>query len=543
MPSTTHSRCPPSDFSQIPEELRALPNWIAWRREKRAGKSGVVRETKVPYNAITGKLAKSNDPSTWTTFENAMAALKNGYDGVGFCLTPPHVGVDLDGCRRPDGTCELWAEQIIRKLDSYAEVSPSGEGVRIIVTGELPDGRRQKDFQDREHHGIGLYDAARGRYVTMTGRRINGAGIRERTAELRQIHADLFPPKPCKKAKASASGPLSDEELIARAKAAKDSGKFARLWNGQWEGDYPSQSEAEMALLMKLAFWTGRDASRMDLLFRRSGLMRDKWDRADYREATIGRAVEQTTETWRPKGKPRIATVNLDALGAPSITVLNALEVWQGRIHFRSLKRRGPMVIAITTSGAEIVWPSTAELHSFSKSQAIISDTTNILIPTPPLREIHAHWEQAVDQILRLAAADGQRLEPALKEEVCDLLRMMWRAAGQPCTATDDEKTSKQKFIGFMRNVLTSRRDPTPGAIPPPCVFIAEEACWVHLPSFRAWLSIPSLINRHYPLADSRNGLLLLGFRYLENVTRRNGDDSETCCLWRGPLETLGDDL
>jgi putative DNA primase/helicase len=96
--------------------LRELRNWIVWRREKRANKSGVVRETKVPYDAISGKHAQSNNPSTWASFTVATEALKRGYDGLGFCLTSPLVAVDLDGCR-PNGTDEAWAAEIIRELD------------------------------------------------------------------------------------------------------------------------------------------------------------------------------------------------------------------------------------------------------------------------------------------------------------------------------------------------------------------------------------------------------------------------------------------
>jgi uncharacterized protein (DUF927 family) len=288
-------------YREIPEELRALPNWVAWRLEKRAGTRGIVRETKVPYNVKSGKHALSNNPATWGGFGDAAAALKRdrSYAGLGFCLTPPYVGVDLDGCRQ-NGSFEPWAQQIIRELDSYAEFSPSELGVHVITKGELPDGPRQKDLGG-EHHGVGLYDSARGRYLTMTGCRIRGGGqaIAERTAELCRIHARLFPPKQTDKtpiAKAEA-GSISDDDLIARARAAKDGGKFARLWDGQWEGSYGSQSEADIALCMKLAFWTGRDTARIDALFRGSGLMRAKWNRDDYRERTIEEACARQTET------------------------------------------------------------------------------------------------------------------------------------------------------------------------------------------------------------------------------------------------------
>src|SRR5262245_57623890 len=191
---STNSVC----YDQIPEKLRALPNWVVWRYEKRLNSQGVVKITKVCYNARTGKRAKSNDPATWSTFAEAKAAYKGGgYDGIGICLSENLIAADLDGCLLADGSCESWAEEIVQELCSYTEKTPSGKGLRIFVYGELPDGRRQKEFGDREHHGLGLYDAARGRYLTVTGWRIGGNGtIAERTEQLRRIHARLFPPEP-----------------------------------------------------------------------------------------------------------------------------------------------------------------------------------------------------------------------------------------------------------------------------------------------------------------------------------------------------------
>jgi putative DNA primase/helicase len=212
----------------------------------------------------------------------------------------------LDGCIDENGNIEPWAGEVVQILSSYTEKSPSGRGIHTIVKGTLPNGSRQKDFGDREHHGIALYDATSGHYLTITGLAINSNGaIMERTPELLQVHARFFHPeakrtqreqriqrRPCAQS-------ASDHDLIARARAARDGGKFSRLWDGQWEGPYPSPSEADLALCAKLAFWTACDASRIDALFRQSGLMRDKWERDDYRKRTIDKAIEQTTETWQ----------------------------------------------------------------------------------------------------------------------------------------------------------------------------------------------------------------------------------------------------
>ncbi len=77
-----------------------------------------------------------------------------------------------------------------------------------------------------------------------------------------------------------------------------------RLWEGDIEG-YPSHSEADCALCSHLAFWTGADAERIDRMFRKSGLCRDKWlERADYRKSTIAKALEGLTDTYSPPPAP-----------------------------------------------------------------------------------------------------------------------------------------------------------------------------------------------------------------------------------------------
>lgn len=328
-------------YEQIPEELRRLPNWIVWRTENRVNHAGELRATKVPYNARTNKYAKSNQPSTWSTFDVARAAILRGYGGLGFCLTPPYVGVDLDGCRR-DGVDEPWASEIISELASYSELSPSETGIHILVRGELPPGPRQKEMGG-EHHGLGLYDATRGRYLTMTGVSLNGSTIEERTAELARIHARLFPAKPPVRAAVV-------DELIERAQNARDGGKFRRLWGGIWEGEYGSQSEADLALCRKLAFWTKGDAGRMDALFRQSALMREKWNRADYRDATIQKAIDQSNRIYKPgsdgpvpENAPKAGTLMSKSIAEISAEPIEWL--WRNRI------ARGKLTLLVGNPG------------------------------------------------------------------------------------------------------------------------------------------------------------------------------------------------
>ncbi|MEQ1893435.1 MAG: hypothetical protein ABL998_12885 [Planctomycetota bacterium] len=152
----------------IPEELKAIAQWVAWRYDERTDRAtGEVKVTKVPINPRTGGNAQSNAQSTWSTFERAWARYEqDGLDGLGFMLTLESriVGIDIDKCRVPaTGVIEAEALEIVRELNSYTEVSPSGCGIRIFVLGKLPATGRKKGR-------VEMYDSAR--YMTVTGARV-----------------------------------------------------------------------------------------------------------------------------------------------------------------------------------------------------------------------------------------------------------------------------------------------------------------------------------------------------------------------------------
>jgi len=153
----------------VPAELKVRPQWVVWRLEKQDG-----RETKVPYRATSPNVkASATDLMTWGTFEGALAACERGdADGVGFVFSSgdPYAGVDLDGCRNSEsGHVEEWAVRIIDELRGYAEISPSGEGVHIIVKGRLPEGVKHKI--EREN-GRKIEAYSERRFFTMIGRKL-----------------------------------------------------------------------------------------------------------------------------------------------------------------------------------------------------------------------------------------------------------------------------------------------------------------------------------------------------------------------------------
>lgn len=126
----------------------------------------------------------------------------------------------------------------------------------------------------------------------MTGRRWGEVDeVRDAQVALERLVAAMSDTK----TKSSGSGRrgryLDNNELIERAKAARNGEKFSRLWAGD-TGDYRSPSEADCALLCLLLHWTNMDADRAEVLFSQSGLAREKWERLDYRRRTIAAALK-----------------------------------------------------------------------------------------------------------------------------------------------------------------------------------------------------------------------------------------------------------
>jgi hypothetical protein len=277
-----------SAFAEVPAELRELPRWIVWRWGKLDPKTG--KRKKPPY--CPGDLrrhASSTDPTTWGTFEQVVELLDRGKaDGIGYAAAPPYVFIDLD-----EELSEADRGAIMVALDSYSERSPSGTGYHVVVTASL-NGR------GRHPQGIGVFQEAR--FFYFTGEHVPGTPttIEERQAQLERVLAEFLPPlEPVQPRAASVPVDLKDEELLERARSAKNGAKFDALWRGDASG-YGSQSEADLALCGMLAFWTGGDPGRLDRLFRSSGLMREKWERADYRERTVAAAISSCAEFYEP---------------------------------------------------------------------------------------------------------------------------------------------------------------------------------------------------------------------------------------------------
>jgi len=291
-------------YSEIPQELKELKQWCGFRLQERNGRS-----TKIPIDANTGGFGKSNDESTWSDFQTALSSINRFQcDGIGLYFKPPYFGIDLDDVRteidrykQNDDEDNIVAE-FIELMESYAEVSVSGNGVHIIAKGDLPEKGSRKG-------NVEVYN--NGRFFVMTGNRLGRYTdvAEDDMGKINYLHNKYITSNEVSAARKSASdrqgNGLSKEEIIKVAGNSKNGMRFKLFMGGGWEQFYESHSHADMAFANDLAFWTNRDYEKMDSIFRDSSLYRDKWDskRGDqtYAEITLNKAIQDCNEAFNPQ--------------------------------------------------------------------------------------------------------------------------------------------------------------------------------------------------------------------------------------------------
>lgn len=334
-------------FENFPADLCAIDHWVGWRlkwdadRKKPEGGSW----TKVPVNVRTGRLADSTDPATWAPFTVAKAAYeRGGLDGVGFVVTRDGgiLAGDLDHCRdAATGEISPPARAIIAYCASYAEESPSREGIRIFVRGALPD----PDAFTKKQGDVELYQWKR--FMTVTGHRLPGSPEGVREVDGPELHRFMFgeAEKPAPKVTPAPRRTirLADAEILEKARNAKGTGQaFGALFDrGDWAGlGHPSQSEGDLDLSGRLRFWFGADPAAIDHLFRSSAMYRDKWDSprgtSTYGGWTIQKVIDGGGDVYSGPGqrvrvgtpsangaRPEPANASDDSAtdGAPTMTV------------------------------------------------------------------------------------------------------------------------------------------------------------------------------------------------------------------------------
>lgn len=264
--------------------------------------------------------ASVSDPATWVDYETVARTAAVWGGGVGFVLTEADafVVIDLDDALQPDGTWSRVALDICAALPgAVVEVSQSGRGLHVWARRAAVPPHACKATVD----GQRLECYSSGRFI-MLGSNASGT-LAEDCPAIDDVIARYFPPRVAAAPGALADdgprvdwrGPADDDELLRRAMQSKSQAgvfgnavTFAELWNAdadalgrRWPapGRPYDASSADAALAAHLAFFTGCDAPRIERLMRRSALVREKWDRADYLPRTAANACGQQREVYR----------------------------------------------------------------------------------------------------------------------------------------------------------------------------------------------------------------------------------------------------
>ncbi len=278
------------------EDIKKERIWISW---KLVQKPDQPKPTKIPMQK-NGQLASSTDSATWSTYAEV-----GENKGVIFEPTVGIVGIDFDHCVEGGKITNVEIEKFVKGAKTYVEYSPSGTGLHLLFKST-----ERIDLEANKHHfndteSVEAYTW--GRYFTFTGKE------HEYSKPLLEVDAEIFIQLlyqlgyPWKRITApvehtGGTSLLTKEEILSKMFASKNGEKMRRLYDGNLADYHNDNSNADLNLCLTLAFWSNRDYTVIKELWLASPLGQRKktQERVDYQQRTIERAIEYTTDTYRP---------------------------------------------------------------------------------------------------------------------------------------------------------------------------------------------------------------------------------------------------
>lgn len=345
---------------QLPKELEALRErrvWICYpmiyNPTKHNGVGGYDKPPVNPYTLFNGSTDKEE---SLATFEVAAAQIGKtarvrvkGYDGlvespvvgVGIALSGTGVcGIDLDNVyEKVDGRHKLTKEalSLLKILETYTEISPSGTGIHALFFGSLPENAKKiaagkLDVWGTNKAEYQLFDSG---YLTVSGESFGGYDLAERTAQVAAVYELFFanvvepagdegttakhltlPPQNTKPTPSKPASPsvvssgngftykrwledvrrIDDGELLRRIYSSGKTGERVReLYAGDTSAYGGDHSRADQALCSYLYSFTN-DRARTERLFRASALYRSSGKSREYIARTLNKAEKERVE-------------------------------------------------------------------------------------------------------------------------------------------------------------------------------------------------------------------------------------------------------
>lgn len=281
----------------FPKEMCDVPLWLIYRLVDR----GDGKFAKPPVSPITGEVCSKTDEGKYTDFNRALLGVEqHDADGVGFVFLHGFMAIDLDNCFKEDGTLTEQAADIFDHFSAtYAEFSPSGNGIHIFCQGEKPNDRTRVP-------GIEVYTGHN--FVTVTGHKIPEAGdsVLNMQSEIEWLFEKYLPTQDAPK--------VMKAELVEIEHGDKtpvqwlelglqNDEKLKKLY---YDTDHvDDESGHDLALMCKLAFWLNRDVEAVEEAFFNSPWVHSKDyahlqkvdKRSDYLERTLTKAFSTVTIT------------------------------------------------------------------------------------------------------------------------------------------------------------------------------------------------------------------------------------------------------
>lgn len=267
------------NYENIPDNLKKEKRWCLYKIIQRDGKN-----TKLPLMP-NGKPAKSNDKMTWNSYEDCIAALnRNIGDGLGFMLGDGYIGIDIDKVSDDifvysmDYNARSMTADFLRGISTYAEISPSKTGLHFIGKGEVPGERKR-------YKNLEIYD--KDRFFTVTGNIIKD---RDRNkvinidSELKSLYEKYMPKINVINSENKRNPTVTSyngeqdvlEKLFDRGYFSYTGEDLRRIYYGNYESYFNSQSEADFFMLQRLLYYTA-DVEQSISFMENSGLKREKW--------------------------------------------------------------------------------------------------------------------------------------------------------------------------------------------------------------------------------------------------------------------------
>lgn len=309
-----------SQFSAVPECLQERKQWLVWKKEPKPNGDGF---TKVPYDAKRPSYkAATNKPDSWSDFDTATGAIKEGYaDGIGYAFADGDglVGIDLDHVIDPGtGELSILAREIVDQFSgrAYIELSPSGDGLHIWCRG-----RAVRTGKGTTEKWCEVYDATSPRYFTVTSNQFCNGQIEDCQDALDWLYVRHFEPVP-----SVSRSPMGSFEKFASAPGDEQE-RLREALNHLPADDYEDWLKVGMALKGGgVGFHIWDEWSQKSAKYAERGML-TKWN--SFRTSGLGLGsifYWAQVQGWQPKRTvgPRLQPIAKDDWQAPQ-PIINAL--------------------------------------------------------------------------------------------------------------------------------------------------------------------------------------------------------------------------